>query len=235
MSSLRGKRRRAMKIAARAAILARREPRLQGKKRRTVALYAISQSRPLLEKIARHLFLVLRHKTYVFLYCAYAGHPIRGFMHDWSKFSPVEFSESVKYFNGHSSPVGLCRMVEGCSRGWIHHKGRNQHHHEYWQDVVEPDGTICAVQYAFRPVPMPFECAVEMTCDTIAASRAYNGANFSYDKLMQWWHNSHRFPVNMHPKTERYCNLIYAELQREGTCRPLRRAREFYDQAMRGE
>ena len=79
---------------------------------------------------------------------------------------------------------------------------------------------------------MPFPNALEMICDTIAASRAYNGRRFSYDRLMQWWIGKHRKPVNMHPQTERFAQRMYEELQRAGDCSPLRRAEEIYRQTL---
>ena len=218
-------------IIARAALAARRDPLLKGKRRRAVALCALARASNPLVRAARHFALVCRHKTYVFLYCAYAGMPFRGFMHDWSKFSPVEFFESVRYFTGRRSPVGLCREIEGRSLGWLHHKGRNKHHFEYWHDSVDASGSPLPTPNAIRPIPMPFRYALEMLCDTIAASRAYNGGKFSYDLLEKWWRTRQGAPVNMAASTKRFCDLAYAEMKRDGNCSALRRARELFDRA----
>ncbi len=223
--------RRAFVRSARSALRARRDPRLAGKRRRTAALYALVLSRPLILRALLHLRTVLVHKSYVFLYCAYAGIPFRGFMHDWSKFSPAEFCPSVQFYNGRSSPVGLCREIEGYSPGWLHHKGRNRHHHEYWQDVVDESGKVVMTPNTVVPIPMPFPYALEMICDTIAASRAYNGSRFSYELLMKWWNFYNSRPVNMHPKTKRFAQAMYEELLRVGGRQALRRARELYDRA----
>ena len=56
-------------------------------------------------KIINHIVLVTKHKWLVFKFCCKIGLPWRGFMHDWSKFSPTEFWESVKYYNGSMSPI----------------------------------------------------------------------------------------------------------------------------------
>lgn len=223
--------RKAFVKVARNALRARRDPRLQGKRRRAVALYALALSRNFPERLARHFATVVIHKTYVFLYCSYAGRPFRGFMHDWSKFSPTEFLSSVKYFSGRGSPVGLEREIQGYSLAWLHHKGRNKHHFEYWQDVVDERGRLCSEENVIYPLPMPFPYALEMICDTIAASRAYNGRKFSYELVMQWWVNYHRHPINMHPRTKRFAQEMYEQLLRDGNCRVLRRAREVYDRA----
>lgn len=176
--------------------------------------------------------LVLRHKWYVFVYCAYAGHPWRGFMHDWSKFSPAEFLGSVRYFNGRRSPVGLCRDVEGYSFAWLHHKGRNKHHFEFWTDVVDPQGFHAKRPGQFFPIAMPFPYALESICDTIAASRAYNGKKFSYEVLFRWWERRQEHsPVSMHPKTKLFADMMYQQMRADGNCSALRNAKAIFDRA----
>ena len=220
--------RRTRRRVVHAALRVRRDPRLKGKRNDDLALCALVQCRSFPARFLGHLKTVLVHKFFVFLYCAYAGRPLRGFMHDWSKFSPVEFLSSVKYYSGRRSPVGLERAITGRSLAWLHHKGRNQHHYEYWQDVIDENGRYCEPRM-ICPLPIPFPNALEMICDTIAASRAYNGRKFSYDVLMQWWlKNNVKKPVNMHPQRKRFAQRMYEELQRAGNCRPLRRAEEIY-------
>ena len=222
--------RRALNRVVRAALRANHDPRLNGKRPIDAAFYALVLCRSFPERFLCHLKTVLVHKTFVFLYCAYAGRPIRGLTHDLSKFSPVEFLNSVKFYSGRCSPVGLERKIQGYSLAWLHHKGRNAHHYEYWHDVVDENGLYCAEKNKIYPLPMPFPNAIESVCDSIAASRAYNGSRFSYDRLMEWWIESHRKPVNMHPQTERFAQAMFEELQRAGNCRPLRRAKEIYRQ-----
>ena len=59
--------------------------------------------------IFKHINLVFHHKWLVFKLCCKIGIPWRGFTHDWSKFSPIEFWESVKYYDGHKSPITVCK------------------------------------------------------------------------------------------------------------------------------
>ena len=66
------------------------------------------------------------------------GEPWRGLVHDLSKYSPTEFWEGVKYFNGHHSPITDCKKDKGYSDAWLHHKGRNRHHADYWVDMDAP-------------------------------------------------------------------------------------------------
>ncbi len=144
-------------------------------------------------------------------------------MHDWSKFSPTEFWESARYFSGTRSPIVACREARGYSLAWLHHKGRNPHHYEYWLDYLDEKGT---------PIAPPFKIALEMICDTIAASRVYNGERFSYDVLLDWWRRrNERSPMNMHPETKRFAETMYETMAADGDCRALRRAREIFDAA----
>ena len=87
-----------------------------------------------IKNIFKHFFLVVRHKHKVLIHCAKCGILWRGLVHDLSKFSPEEFFESAKYYRGYRSPIGVCRRENGVSRAWLHHKGRNRHHYEYWID-----------------------------------------------------------------------------------------------------
>ncbi len=224
-----------MRKVFRAAIAARRNPRYRGKSRRAVAECALASCMTWFERACRHFALITNHKWLVFLYCAYAGYPWRGFMHDWSKYSPSEFFGSIKYFNGRRSPVGLCREIEGYSFAWLHHKGRNKHHFEFWTDVVDVNGNTAPNYGQWYALPMPFEYALESICDTIAASRAYNGRKFSYDVLYRWWEHRQRVPINMHPETKRFADAMYEAMRADGNCSVLRRAKEIFEQAGKEE
>ena len=125
-----------------------------------------------------HLKTVTKHRWWVFYYCCKVGIPFRGLIHDISKFSPTEFFESVKYYNGKKSPIDVCKEKNGMSRAWLHHKGRNKHHYEYWQDDFDHGG---------KCLSMPDKYAKEMLCDFLGAGRAYMGKNFSYKAEYEWW------------------------------------------------
>ena len=75
------------------------------------------------------------------------------------------FWPGVKYFQGNRSPNDAQRKAEGCSTAWLHHKGRNRHHLEYWIDY-DPAGTGKLIGNE-----MPVKCVAEMLCDRLAASR----------------------------------------------------------------
>ena len=119
----------------------------------------------------RHLKTVQRHRRLVRQHCFRLGLYWQGLTHDLSKFSPVEFWAGVKYFQGDRSPNDAQRRDKGYSASWMHHKGRNRHHFEYWTDYgVSGEGII--------GVEMPKKYVAEMFCDRLAASKVYRGQDF---------------------------------------------------------
>ncbi len=119
----------------------------------------------MLKNVVKHFNTINKHKWEVFKLCVKAGIPIRGLLHDLSKYSPEEFFESAKYYQGNRSPISKSQEVNGYSKAWLHHKGRNKHHYEYWYDKTAPD---------ISPI-IPYKYTVEMICDGIAAGMVYNG------------------------------------------------------------
>lgn len=133
-----------------------------------------------IEKFFKHFWMICKHKYWVFYFACKCGIPIRGFFHDFSKFHPTEFFESVKYYTGTKSPIVSCKEDKGYSLAWLHHKGHNPHHYEYWVDNLDKGGI---------PLLIPFKYCVEMTCDWLAAGKAYQGKEFSYESELKWWNN----------------------------------------------
>jgi hypothetical protein len=158
----------------------------------------------LFKNFVSHLSLVLRHKWRVFVNCCRCGIPWRGIVHDLSKFSPVEFFESVKYYQGNRSPIGACRRATGMSEAWLHHKGRNKHHIEYWLD---PE---CAV----TPM-MPYKYAVECVCDKLAATHVYAGKNYEKRLPLHHW-RLHGNKVDGNPKTMAFIEGVFIDIEKHG-------------------
>ena len=75
-------------------------------------------------------------------YCFRAGMYKQGLLHDLSKYAPVEFLVGCKYYQGDRSPNNAEREDTGISKSWLHHKGRNKHHFEYWVDYAPGDEHI---------------------------------------------------------------------------------------------
>ena len=156
-----------------------------------------------IRNIFKHFGKICKHKTWVFYYCCRAGIPWRGIKHDMSKFSPIEFWESVKYYQGDRSPIDACKEANGVSKAWMHHKGRNRHHYEYWQDNFDKGG---------ESVQMPKKEAIELICDYLGAGRAYMGKKFSYKAEYEWWLKKIEKPIAMHPQTKIFVTAVMQNL-----------------------
>ena len=165
----------------------------------------------MLIKCIKHINLVMHHKWLVFKLCCKVGLPWRGFMHDWSKFSPTEFWESVKYFDGHKSPITVCKKDKGYSEAWLHHKGRNKHHYEYWIDYsVDPGEGIIGLK-------MPLQYVVEMFMDRIAASKTYQGDAYRDNHPLEYYEKgAGRLGKMIHPDTAGLLHELLKMLAEEG-------------------
>jgi hypothetical protein len=148
-----------------------------------------------------HFKTICTHKANVYKLCKKVDIPWRGITHDLSKFSPIEFIESAKYYSGDRSPIENCKRINGVSKAWQHHKGRNTHHWQYWLDNTKDDivGRL-----------MPFEDCLEMLCDQFAAGMTYKGNDWSIDYQRNWWDSkidSHS--KYMHPVVFKFMNGVY--------------------------
>lgn len=124
-----------------------------------------------IQRLTGHFSTITRHRHQVIRHCAKAGILWQGLRHDLSKYSPTEFIPGVKYYTGTRSPNEGEREKYGYSKAWMHHKGRNRHHFEYWVDYnLETKRN--------EPVVMPYNYVAEMFCDRVAASKIYNGKNY---------------------------------------------------------
>ncbi len=180
------------------------------------------------QKFFGHLWMINKHKFWVFYYACKLGIPFRGLVHDLSKFSPTEFFESVRYYTGTSSPIPECKKANGYSLAWQHHKGRNPHHYEYWMDNFDKGGT---------PIRMPFIYSVEMICDWLAAGKAYRGKQFTYEDEYKWWEKKkEEVQKSMHPMTIEYCELVFRWLRDTGniTKKELKEYYELSEKIMNG-
>ena len=123
------------------------------------------------------------------------GRYYQGIFHDLSKFSLTEFAPSVKYYSGRLSPNAVDRKINGASLAWLHHKGRNRHHFEYWIDY-----SASSDEYAFG-CRMPLKYVAEMIADRYAACVAYN--RDEYTKADAWnYYSRARDVIIMHRDTK---------------------------------
>ena len=147
----------------------------------------------------------MHHRRLVRKHCFRVGLYWQGLTHDLSKFSPAEFFPGVKYYQGTRSPQARERELFGYSAAWLHHKGRNKHHFEYWRDVNKTGVNA--------PVKMPAKYFGEMICARVAASRIYLGKNYTQRSALEYFER--RTDVGyMHPETAedlRYFLTLIAE------------------------
>lgn len=137
-----------------------------------------------IKNIWPHLRKIQTHRKWVRHYCFGIGLYRQGLLHDLSKYSPTEFWESVKFYQGTSSPIDAAKKAMGYSMAWFHHRGRNYHHYEMWQDDFDHGG---------KPLLMPYKYFAEMVCDYLAAGRAYQGKNFSFKSELEWWEKKREY------------------------------------------
>jgi len=147
-------------------------------------------------KAIRHFFVITKHRHKVMFYCFRSGLYKQGMLHDLSKYSLAEFIPSVKYFAyGKHSPNENERIQKGYSSAWLHHKGRNKHHCEYWFDFSKTENK-------YVPVKMPNKYIAESVCDRIAASKIYNKNNFKRQMVLDYFLREEDHLV-MHEETKK--------------------------------
>ena len=146
-----------------------------------------------IQNCINHTKTILKHKKEVFKLSLVAGIPLQGLFHDLSKFSPCEFIESVKYFQGTRSPIEACKEANGYSLAWQHHKGVNRHHSEWWVDKLYSGGV---------PIKIEYKYIVEMCIDIIAASKTYNGDKFQVNMPYDYWVAKQTKTTLMHPESQ---------------------------------
>lgn len=131
-----------------------------------------------LKKIKSHLFLITKHKWYVGKMCFRCGLYKQGLLHDLSKYTLSELLVGFKYYDGEISPNAKQRKNIGYSSAWLHHKGRNKHHYEYWIDCSDA-GVVCA--------EMPKKYIVEMFIDRVCATMIYQGDKFNVSSPYEYF------------------------------------------------
>ena len=94
-----------------------------------------------------HFCTITHHKMLVMKTCFKVGLYKQGLLHDLSKYTPIEFIPGIIYYQGDRSPINREKELKNCSRGWLHHKGRNLHHFEYWIDYsINPGGKLVGMK-----------------------------------------------------------------------------------------
>lgn len=156
-----------------------------------------------------HFRTITRHRHLVMRYCFRLGLYRQGLLHDLSKYSPAEFLPGCRYYLGYRSPNDAERREKGYSLAWLHHKGRNRHHPEYWTDFsLDPDEKIQAVE-------MPKKYVAEMFCDRVAACRIYHGGEYRDSDPYDYFVRS--LPrILIHPATAELLRRMLTVLKDQG-------------------
>ena len=148
---------------------------------------------------------ICRHRHYVSHYCFMCHEYKRGIFHDISRFSPTEFTEMAAYYDGKHYTVDMARKHNGYSVAWLHHKGRNDHHYQYWIDNFGEGG---------RAIRMPYHQTVEMLCDYLGEGRLHDGKMFTYARELKFWEDK-TDPDNdmlIHEDTQKFMDIVIQSL-----------------------
>ena len=161
-----------------------------------------------LKKIIGHFKTITRHRHTVIAHSRLAGILFQGLRHDLSQYSPTEFIPGARFYCGDRSPNEEERALYGYSAAWLHHKGRNRHHFEYWSDYN-------VKTKEFGPVPMPPKYIAEMFCDRVAASKIYQGKKYTDKHPLEYFMRSKgRRPID--PNTSDIIEGLLRTLAEDG-------------------
>lgn len=155
-----------------------------------------------------HFRTITKHRHLVMKHCFKAGIPLQGLKHDLSKHSPTEFIPGARFYQGNRSPNEGEREAYGYSSAWLHHKGRNRHHLEYWTDYSPVTKDLIAVK-------MPLKYVVEMFCDRVAASKIYKGKDYN-DQCPLLYFQNRKTHILIHPDTQRLLEELLYMLAAKG-------------------
>lgn len=182
-----------------------------------------SAQRSAAQRLRGHFCTITRHKFLVMGLCFRVGLYKQGLLHDMSKYSPTEFWTGVRYYQGTRSPNAAERDERGFTEAWLHHKGRNKHHYEYWiedSSLGSPDGTVSP-----HPAPMPTRYVVEMFCDRVSACKVYQKGRYTDASALQYFQRESLRKSCMHPDTQALLVMMLTWLAEEGETAAVRRIR----------
>jgi len=159
-------------------------------------------------KAWKHFKTITKHRFLVLKGCFRVGLYRQGLTHDLSKYSPTEFWNGARFYQGTRSPNNAERELKGYSEAWMHHKGRNRHHYEYWTDVSRETGQ-------YESLPMPRKYLVEMVMDRRAACLTYEGAAYTDGSALAYFRKSAE-RNRMHPQTRQELDYLLEMLKNQG-------------------
>ena len=178
-----------------------------------------------LDKAVGHFKTITEHKIQVMKECFTIGLYYQGIMHDMSKYMPAEFLMGCRYYqDGKRSPNNGEREDKGYSYAWMHHKGRNRHHFEFWTDYglnrKAGESPVVSVQ-------MPRRYVAEMLMDRIAASKTYLKKDYNQHEPLKYFLNGKSHYL-MHPKTARELERMLKILDQRGEAELVCFVKDYY-------
>lgn len=162
-----------------------------------------------MKKWMGHLKTINHHKRLVMQHCFKAGLYKQGLLHDMSKYTPVEFLVGAKYFQGDRSPNNAEKEDRGYSSAWLHHKGVNKHHMEYWIDYGLDNGK------KMTGMKMPVKYVVEMFCDRMAACKTYHKEAYTDADAWEYYQKGKDHYI-IHPDSAKLLERLLWMLKEEG-------------------
>ncbi len=160
----------------------------------------------------KHFKTITKHRFLVMRYCFKIGLYRQGLTHDLSKYSWTEFSKGCRYYQGNRSPNNAEREDTGISEAWLHHKGRNKHHFEYWIDYSsDPECTT-----VIEGMRMPKKYVAEMVMDRICASRVYKGDVYTSKDPLEYYLSSKKHLWFVHPEVKKELEFLLTMLAEKG-------------------
>lgn len=206
---------------------------------------SVSGSQITWRKAKGHLKTITEHKLLVMEGCFKIGLYRQGLMHDMSKYLPSELLEGFRYYeDGTSSPNNGERRAKGYSGAWLHHKGRNRHHFEYWLDYRLPADRHPSpgkamksgkegrkedfgAPFPLQAVQMPRRYVAEMLMDRIAASKNYNKDSYTQHDALAYFEKGMGHYL-MHPQTKKELRGMLRILDEKGEEELIRFVKEYY-------
>lgn len=164
-------------------------------------------------KVWKHFCTITKHKMLVMEACFRLGLYRQGLLHDLSKYGPAEFVPGCRYYAGYMSPHNVERKEKGYSSAWLHHKGKNRHHLEYWIDYAS-DGTG-GQKKQMRGMKMPLNYVVEMFVDRVCASKNYQKEKYTDASALNYY-NGNKECYLMHPDTRALLEYLLEMLAKKG-------------------
>ena len=183
-----------------------------------------------IRKMWRYFKTLCLHKWYVLQFCFQNHLYWQGIIHDLSKFAPSEFFMNARHYNGKNSPIDTLKQLDPYSisypSSWLHHKGRNKHHPEYWVDRRHN---------GFYIIQMPYKYALEMICDWEAASKAYSPIHQVTPQILQDWFNKRMEEgFALHPQTIKFVTkMLKVMVESNSLIISISMSKELYDQTNR--